>query len=301
MEEYRINDQYKDRLFCFLFGNEKYKKYALSLYNALNEVNYQNENELEIVTLKDIIYIRMHNDVSVMLSGNLELWEHQSTVNLNMPLRGLMYFAHLYEKYLVVNRFNRYQSTRIMIPTPKYVVFYNGKEMRPAVEEMRLSDAFMNEDHSGKYEWTATVLNLNHEDNKKLLRNCGMLREYTDFVTRVRELGKVRGKEDAVDEAVKEQIRHGGELAEILLEHRSEVVEMLLTEFDEEAFVHAMREEGREEGLREGLKSLIFVMREYVSSPQELYQKIISNKSYQDLTFEEVQRITESLEKSTKE
>lgn len=183
MEEYKINDQYKDRLFCFLFGNEKYKKYALSLYNALNEVNYQNENELEIVTLKDIIYIRMHNDVSVMLSGNLELWEHQSTVNLNMPLRGLMYFAHLYEKYLVVNRFNRYQSTRIMIPTPKYVVFYNGKEMRPAVEEMRLSDAFMNEDHSGKYEWTATVLNLNHEDNKKLLRNCGMLREYTNFIS----------------------------------------------------------------------------------------------------------------------
>ncbi len=202
---------------------------------------------MEIVTLKDVIYIRMRNDVAVLLSGNLELWEHQSTVNPNMPLRGLMYFARLYEKYVAVHKFNRYQSTRIMIPTPRYVVFYNGEKARPAVEEMRLSDAFMNEEHSGRYEWTATVLNLNHEDNRKILGSCGMLQEYTDFVMRIQELGKNMEGEDAVDEAVKERIKRGGELAEILLEYRSEVVEMLLTEFDEEAFVREIREEGLKE------------------------------------------------------
>ena len=100
--DYKLNTQYKDRLFCFLFGNERYKRYALSLYNALNGVNYRDESELEIVTIRDFLYIRMHNDVAVMLSGNLELWEHQSTVNPNMPVRGLMYFAQLYEKYITI-------------------------------------------------------------------------------------------------------------------------------------------------------------------------------------------------------
>lgn len=259
--EYKVNEQYKDRLFCFIFGNEKYKKYALSLYNALNGVNYQNANELEIVTLKDVIYIRMHNDVAVMLSGDLEVWEHQSTVNPNMPLRGMMYFARLYERYLVVNRLNRYASTQIMIPTPKYTVFYNGEETYPAKEEIYLSDAFLNEDKSGKYEWTATVINLNHGDNRKRLKGCEILWEYMDFVLRVRKLGKKKEKVSAVDEAVREQIQCGGELAEILLEHRAEVVDMLLTEFNEEEFISAMQEvgmkKGREEGLIEGARRLI--------------------------------------------
>lgn len=259
--EYKVNEQYKDRLFCFIFGNEKYKKYALSLYNALNGVNYQNANELEIVTLKDVIYIRMHNDVAVMLSGDLEVWEHQSTVNPNMPLRGMMYFARLYERYLVVNRLNRYASTQIMIPTPKYTVFYNGEETYPAKEGIYLSDAFLNEDKSGKYEWTATVINLNHGDNRKRLKGCEILWEYMDFVLRVRKLGKKKEKVSAVDEAVREQIQCGGELAEILLEHRAEVVDMLLTEFNEEEFISAMQEvgmkKGREEGLIEGARRLI--------------------------------------------
>ena len=101
-----------------LFSNEKYKKYALSLYNALNGVDYQDESELEIVTIRDFIYIRMHNDVAVMLSGNLELWEHQSTVNPNMPIRGLLYFAQLYEKYIATRRYSLYRNMRIMLPTP---------------------------------------------------------------------------------------------------------------------------------------------------------------------------------------
>jgi len=302
--QYKINDQYKDRLFCFLFGNEKYKKYALSLYNAINGVHYENEDELEIMTLKDVIYIRMKNDVAVMLSGNLELWEHQSTVNPNMPLRGLMYFARLYEKYLAEQKYNRYQSSQIIIPTPNYVVFYNGEVERPAVEDLHLSDAFMNEDTSGRYEWTARVFSLNHPENEALLRSCEMLQEYTNFVTLVRKLGKTMEREDAVDEAVKGWVKKGGELAEILSEHRAEVVDMLLTEFDEEAFVSAMREEGRQEGIKEGrqegikkgLVSLITTLREYVSSTQELCQKIISTDAYKDFTYEEIQSIIESLD-----
>jgi len=292
---YGINIQYKDRLFCFLFGNEKYKKYALSLYNALNDVSYQNEEELEIVTIKDFIYIRMHNDVAVMLSRNLELWEHQSTVNPNMPVRGLMYFAQLYEKYIKMNHYSLYRNTQIMLPTPKYVVFYNGEAKRPAKEKLRLSDAFFNEDKSGEFEWTATVINLNHKDNWKLLDKCKMLQEYTKLVVNIQELRKYMEEIEAVDKAVVECIERGGELAEVLLAHRAEVVGMLLAEFDEEAFARDIRKEGLEEGLEKGLKALIITLQKFISSPQELYQMIISNEDYSDLTFEEVQRIAETI------
>ena len=315
--DYKVNTQYKDRLFCFLFGNEKYKKHALSLYNALNNVNYENEDELEIMTLKDVIYIRMRNDVAVMISGTLELWEHQSTVNPNMPIRGLMYFARLYERYIVTGHHNLYRNTLIMLPTPKYIVFYNGKEERPAVEKLRLSRAFCNADPSGDFEWTATVMNLNHGDNAKMLGKCELLQEYTGFVEDIRKYSKEMDEAGAVDLAVTECIRQGGELAGILLEHRAEVVDMLLTEFDEEAFVRDIREEGRQEGIREGiregrqegmregiregmregLQSLVATLQKFIKSPQELYQTVISNDCYKDLTFEELQKITESLEK----
>lgn len=250
--DYKLNEEYKDRLFCFLFGNERYKKYALSLYNALNGVNYKDENELEIVTIRDFLYIRMHNDVAVMLSGNLELWEHQSTVNPNMPIRGLLYFAQLYEKYITMEHYSLYRNTQIMLPTPKYIVFYNGKTQRPAVEKLRLSDAFCNEDPSGEFEWTATVINLNHEDNRELLGKCKILQEYTDLVMNIRKLSKRMGEIEAVDQAVVECIEQKGELSEILLAHRAEVVNMLLAEFDEETFVRDIHAEGLAEGLARG-------------------------------------------------
>ena len=255
--DYKVNTQYKDRLFCFLFGNEKNKKYALSLYNALNGVNYQDEDELEIVTIRDFIYIRMHNDVAVMLSGNLELWEHQSTVNPNMPVRGLMYFAQLYEKYIKVGHYSLYRNTQIMLPTPKYVVFYNGEEKRPPMEKLRLSDAFCNEDTSGEFEWTATVVNLNHENNRELLGKCGMLWEYMDLVVGIRTLRGSMGEAEAVDKAVLECIERKGELAEILLEHRAEVVGMLLAEFDAEAYERDIREEGRMEAQKANVRRML--------------------------------------------
>ena len=120
---FRINRRHKDRLFCTIFGKEKYKKYALSLYNAINKSTYTNEDDLEIVTLDDAIYVKMKNDVAYLFSGNLALYEHQSSVNPNLPLRGLMYFGDLYNKYIALGNYNIYGRKLIKIPTPQYVVF----------------------------------------------------------------------------------------------------------------------------------------------------------------------------------
>ena len=63
-----INRTYRDTLFRFIFGKEDHKEWLLSLYNVLNQSDYDNPDELEIKTLNDVIYIGMKNDVSFIKS-----------------------------------------------------------------------------------------------------------------------------------------------------------------------------------------------------------------------------------------
>ena len=90
----RVNRRYKDRLFRFLFRN---KRDLLELYNAVNGSAYTDPEDLEIITLEDVIFMKMKNDLSFMVYDQLNLYEHQSTFSPNMPLRGLLYFAQQYE------------------------------------------------------------------------------------------------------------------------------------------------------------------------------------------------------------
>ena len=138
-----INREYKDRLFRLLFGQEETKGNMLSLYNALNHTDYTNPEDLTITTIDDVIYVGMKNDVSFILADYINLWEQQSSCNPNMPLRGFLYFGKLYNSYVERNRRNIYGSVLIKIPTPQYVVLYNGTADRPAEQKLRLSDAFI--------------------------------------------------------------------------------------------------------------------------------------------------------------
>lgn len=107
-ETVSINRKYKDRLFCMLFGENENKENILSLYNALNHTHYTNPEDIEIITLEDVIYIRMKNDAAILVDSYLSLWEQQSTFNPNMPIRGLMYFGNLYDTYIEKNELNIY-------------------------------------------------------------------------------------------------------------------------------------------------------------------------------------------------
>lgn len=72
----------------------------LELYNALNNTGYSDEKELTVYTIDDVIYLGYKNDVSFIVRGTLNLYEHQSILNPNMPLRGLIYFGKQYESYI---------------------------------------------------------------------------------------------------------------------------------------------------------------------------------------------------------
>ena len=120
------NVQYKDRLFNFLFGSEENKAWTLSLYNAVNGSSYTNPDEIEITTIKEVMYLGMHNDVSFLIAEEMALYEQQSSYNPNIPLRMLQYSGNLYEKYIRQNKLNKYGTAVLKLPVPKLVTFYNG-------------------------------------------------------------------------------------------------------------------------------------------------------------------------------
>lgn len=253
---YNVNPRYKDKLFCTIFGREKYKGYALELYNAVNGSDYKDPQDLEIITLSDAVYLKMKNDVAYLICGTIALYEHQSTVNPNMPVRGFMYMGELYSKLLRRENARIYNSTLVKIPTPQYIVFYNGTEDYPEKSKLRLSDAFINPREDNDFEFTATVYNINIGKNEGLLNSCKPLKGYSYFVDRVRVNSKIMPIEEAVDKSVKECIDKGI-LKDILSEERSAVKLEMLTTFDEKAYWEGVREEaqaeGRAEGLAEGL------------------------------------------------
>ena len=248
---YKINPKYKDRLFCIIFGREKYKRYALELYNAINKSHYTDLSDLEIITLEDAVYIKMKNDVAYLVSDYIAVYEHQGTINNNMPIRGFMYFGELYSKILKSEKKRLYNRKLIKIPTPQYVVFYNGTEEYPEISKLKLSDAFSHPVIDGEYEFTATVYNINYGKNKNLLDSCSSLKGYSIFVDRVRKNEIKMSIENAVDKAVQDCIKDNI-LRDVLSEERSAAMLEMLTTFDEKLYEEGLKEEFKELGLAEG-------------------------------------------------
>jgi hypothetical protein len=249
----KINNKYKDRLFRLLFGSYERKGNIISLYNALNNSSYNADDITELTTLDDAVYIKMKNDVSLLIDSYLPLWEQQSSYNPNMPIRGLMYFGNLYEAYIDRNNKIIYGTTLIKLPTPQYVVFYNGTADQKPFQKLKLSDAFVHPDASLEFEWTATMYNLNKGKNDSLLHRCKPLSDYMTLVNYIRDNQKSgMPAKKAIDAAVKRCIKENI-LKDFLKKHRAEVMDVCLTEYNEEVFVNGIREDGRAEGFEDGL------------------------------------------------
>ena len=250
-----VRRTHKDRLFVKLFGDPENKQSLMSLYNALNGRDCTDVNELEINTIKDVIYMGRKNDVSCIVDAHMNLFEHQSTYNPNMPLRGMIYIAKLYEKYIEQHGLNIFSVNLVKIPTPRYFVLYNGEKDMPERMELKLSDAFMHPGEDTGIEFTAIMLNINYGHNKELMSACRTLEEYAIFVDKVRTYVKQSVNSDklkqAVDRAVDECIKEGV-LAGFLSAHKAEVRNMILTEYDEEKVKEMFKKEYWRDGYSAG-------------------------------------------------
>lgn len=247
-----VNRKHKDRLFRLIFGEDPDK--LLQLYNALNGTNYTDSSEIEITTLEDAIYLHMKNDVSILIDSYIAAFEQQSTYNPNMPLRGFLYFSELYAAYIELHDCKIHSKSLVKIPSPQYTILYTGEPRNAPVETLRLSDAFEHPIPPGAFEWTATMYNLNHEQNRALVEGCKPLWEYMMFLNRIKENQQAGlPLKEAVNNAILSCIEDNI-LADFLIKQRSEVMHSVLTEFDEKKYERGIREEGREEGRLEGLE-----------------------------------------------
>jgi len=245
-----VNRIYKARLFEMIFSD---RTELLKLYNAVNKTNYDNPELLEINTLENAVYMSMHNDLSFIIGFWLSLYEHQSTYNPNLPLRFLMYVSDLYSK--LTKDMNLYSETRIKIPAPRFLIFYNGADKQPERQKLRLSQLYSVKEENPSLELKAEMLNINPGYNKELLDTCKTLKDFSIYTARVREYTKEMALDEAVERAITECIEEGI-LAEFLGKYRAEAKSVSIYEYDMEKHMRQEREEhlkiGRKEGRKEG-------------------------------------------------
>ena len=113
-----IKRTYKDSVFVTIFHD---KSKLIELYNALFDTNYDESTPIDIVTIKDVLFRTLKNDLAFVLGGRfVVLVEHQSSINENMPLRDLMYISTVLKRMVDTTRL--YRERRLMIPRPEFIV-----------------------------------------------------------------------------------------------------------------------------------------------------------------------------------
>ena len=250
----KANRKYKDTVFRMLFSD---RKNLLSLYNAVNGSAYEDEAALEIVTLENAIYMGMKNDLAFIVDTGLFLYEHQPTYTPNMPLRDLFYISAEYQKF--VNHRSLYSSVIQKIPAPNFIVFYNGTEKKEDSWINYLSEAYQNLSGEPNLELKVLTLNINEGHNGELMEQCQILREYAQYVAKVREYARETELDVAVEQAVNDCIQNNI-LTEFLRKNKSEVIAMSIFEYDKEEEEKKLRKAEFEAGREAGKKEIIQYM-----------------------------------------
>jgi len=242
-ETISANRQIKDGIFRLLFDNEER---AAELYYALSG-DKCSPDEIQIITITTTISGELKNDLAFIVKGKIMIiGEHMSSPYTNMPIRILMYTGLLYEKWIKMKGEESflYSSKLYKIPTPTFVVFYNGTAKKPSKEILRLSSAFENPKHKdlGFLDLEVPVYNINKGMNDELFEKSKYLKQYAEFVSKLREYTNMY---DDYNQAVKEALDHciaNNVLAEFLRERGGKIVSLLST-YDPEVAKRVYAEE----------------------------------------------------------
>ena len=237
-----VTSKFKDNVFCMLYRD---KRNLLELYNALNNSDYTNVDDLQVTTLNGGSYMKYKNDASFLLCMSLYMFEQQSSKNPNMPLRFLHYVSDVFRELFSNSMLHR--RSMIKIPVPHFVTFYNGLEKWIEDEdEIRLSDMYEIPTDNPELELKVRVININKDVH--ILNKCKTLRDYMTFVNKVRFKMGVEGDDvriavtEAMDECIDEDI-----LVDFFEQHREEVVEVSIYDYDEEEVRRVLAEEYAQE------------------------------------------------------
>lgn len=183
--------------------------------------------------------------------------------------------------YTATWKLNLYSSKLVHLPMPQYVVFYNGIRVAEDRTELQLSDAFLVPADTvvPSLELKVVMLNINYGHNKELLQQCIKLNHYSQFVAKIREYQALGMEiEAAVNQAVDDCIRNGI-LAEILSANRAEVLNLILTEYDEQSHIASEKEISYAEGIEEGIAQGV----QFISRLNELTRLLLQDGRTEDI------------------
>jgi predicted transposase/invertase (TIGR01784 family) len=238
---------YKNNVFIDYIGTIER---LIEVYNAVHGTNYSKDTNIEINTLKNVFYRFMQNDVSFVIDGKLVvLVEHQSTRSNNLPIRFLEYITKVYEHMIDSRAY--YKKSRLMLPRPEFIVFYNGKEEAPEKEIVNLSESYY--EGSGVHlELDVTIYNINRGMNREILEKSRALYEYATLTSKVREYEESGYTlEEAIEFTIKYCLEH--DIMNTYLErHGSEIRSLLVHDYSFEEELEVAKEEAEERGLERG-------------------------------------------------
>lgn len=244
-EKQPVNEKYKDRIFKSLFGNPEHKDWTLALYNAVNNSQYTNPNDIQFNTIDDALFVGLQNDVSFIFMFELNLWEHQSTFDPNMPVRFLRHYAQVLEKHIVLSHYNPFSTKLQRLPRPRFVCFYNGTKKQPEQVTLKLSDAFGISSEESDIEVKVTMININYGKNQKLLEACKPLKEYAWLVETIRQHQKEKNNLEVAIDLTIDEMPKDFVIRNFIIGNRAEVKKMLLTEWNEQEMLQRDRDEVR--------------------------------------------------------
>lgn len=292
MEE-KENRKYKNSVFVDLFyEDESAEENDIALYNALHDEPLPEGTKVEKIRVENVLYMNFQNDISFGVDGKVMVFgEHQSSINENMPLRSLMYVGRAYKKIVPVRE--RYKKKMRKLPQPEFYTFYNGKETWGKEKILRLSDAYLLQTDDPMLELTVKVININHKENHEILKKCSVLKEYSEFVEIVRKHKEI-GEQEYFRKAIEDCIKRGI-LKEYLERKGSEVLNMLIAEYDYDLDIEVQREEAYEDGIETGT---IRGMKEKLV--EQIRKKVEKGKSILEIA-QELEEIPEEIEKVIKE
>lgn len=230
----------KDSVFTDLFRD---KKYLLQLYQALHPEDQDvTEDEIADVTLKHVLVDADYNDLGFSVGDRLMiLVESQSTWTVNIIIRAVIYLIQTYHDYFKRTKQNLYGSKRVNMPKPELYVIYTG-DRKNIPDRIWLSEEFFDGE---KIAIDAEVKILYQENEDDIIG------QYIIFSKIYNEQRKTYGN---TKKAITETIRickDRNVLKEYLEKREQEVVDMMMTLFDDDQIMEAYIRDVREETAKE--------------------------------------------------
>ena len=261
-----------DSVFTDLFQN---KKYLLQLYKALHpEDSEVTEDALADITIKHILIDGDYNDLGFSVSNRLiVLVESQSTWTYNIIIRALMYLVQTYHDYFKRTNQNLYGSKKVNMPKPELYVIFTG-DRKKVPDTISLSKEFF---AGEKISIDAEVKVLYQENENNIIG------QYIIFTKVYNEQRKLYG---ATKKAISETIRickDRNVLKEYLESREKEVMDMMMTLFDDEQILKAYTKDIKNDTTRETERKTAIKMIEIGKLSLEEIAKCVPSLSMEEL------------------